>query len=253
MTGRINNRLRAALLGLLLVCGPALAGNLSDPEFRAEVAKRFYGVGADEITPTGIEGLWQIAHGGVIAYITADGRYLLDGDLIDLKTDTNLTAREQRRWRLAQLAQVDEEDMIVYAPDAAAHSVTIFTDAECAYCRALHARIGDLLAAGIEVRYLSYPLAGPGSGAFTEAQKVWCAEDRKQALTRATRDQPVQASPSCENPVEEQYRLATETLALGYTPTIITESGRVLPPGLSIPALIQEITGEGGETQTPDK
>lgn len=242
----MNNRLRAALLGGLLVCGPALAGDLADPGFRAEVAKRFYGVNADEITPTGIEGIWQISHGGVIAYITADGRYLLDGDIIDLKTDTNLTARDQRQWRLTQLAQVDEDDMIVYTPDEVAHSVTVFTDVECAYCRALHARLGDLLAAGIEVRYLFYPLAGPDSEAFAQAQKVWCAEDRKQALTEAFRDKPLRASDNCESPVEGQYRLATETLALGYTPTIITESGRVLPPGLPIPALIREITGDGG-------
>lgn len=225
----------------------AQAADLSDPEFRAEVAEQFPGVSADDITPSAAQGIWEISQGGVVGYISADGRYLLDGDMIDLERDVNLSAEERRSWRLRRIDEVSEDDMLIFSPSDPKYTLTVFTDVECSYCRRLHQEIDKLLDAGIRVRYLFYPLAGPRSDAFTKARAVWCSDNRKAALLAAQQDRPIPGEAGCGSPVERHYRLAVESLGLRGTPTIIAESGRILPPGLPVPKLVDEILAAAGK------
>lgn len=234
-----------AMLMAAPVTVPVWAGNLSNPAFRAEVASRFEDVSADEITPSPVEGLWRIMSRGKVGYITANGRYLIEGELYDLKTNTNLSEQARRAYRLKQLAEVDRGDMIIYRatkrPHDPAQVLTVFTDVDCPYCRHLHANIERLLDAGIEVHYLAFPLAGPGSAAFRKAKQVWCAADRRHALTRAMQGKPLESEADCGPPVLEQYRLAGISLSLTATPAIIAANGNVLPPGMPIPELIETV------------
>ncbi len=231
-------------LTMCLTCQPLRAGDLSDPEFRQTVADRFPGVAASDISETPLPGMWQISQSGVVGYISADGRYLFDGDMIDLEKEVNLAEVERRDWRLERIGAVAERNMILYEPAQTRHTITVFTDVACRHCRRLHQGMDRLLAAGIRVRYLFYPLSGPDSNAFRRAQAVWCADDRKQALTRAFRGEQPGADADCDNPVADQYRLAADTMNLRGTPTILTEDGRFLPPGLPVGAIIREVTGQ---------
>lgn len=228
----------------LLFFATAWGATLADPEFRAKVAERFPGVTAEDITRTPVEGLWQISQNGVIAYISANGRYLLDGDLIDLKHDVNLSAQQRQEWRLEQLATVPESHMLIYAPPDPEHTITIFTDVNCFYCQRLHEQIDKLLEAGIRVRYLFYPLTGPGSESYRQAQAVWCSKDRKAALSAAMKNQPIPGEPGCDAPIQAHYQLATDKLGLRGTPAIITEQGRLLPPGIPVSKLIYKVQND---------
>ena len=48
-----------------------------------------------------IPGLYQFAQGTEVFYISADGRYVMQGEMIDLQTQSNVTAppNGSRRWR----------------------------------------------------------------------------------------------------------------------------------------------------------
>lgn len=232
-------------LVLLAAAGAVQAGDLSNPAFRAKVAARFENVSPDEITPSPVPGLWQIVSQGQVGYLTADGRYLIEGEIYDLKTNVNLSAQARRTYRLQRLAAVDPDRMIVYPatgrPDDPAQVLTVFTDIDCPYCRHLHAHIERLQDAGIEVRYLAFPLAGPGSEAFHKAKRVWCADNRRRALTRAMQGKPLHSRADCQPPVLAQYRLAGIGMSLNATPAIIAANGEVLPPGMPIPKLIDTV------------
>ncbi len=243
-----TQRIRTAAVAVVTACtltSAAWADDLSDPAFRAEVAERFPGVSAEAITSTPVDGLYQISQDGTVGYITADGRYLLDGDLIDLEKNVNLTALEYQRYRAERIAEVDEQDMIIFhateRPDDPAQVVTIFTDVDCPYCRRLHADIDEIQDAGIEVRYLAFPLAGPGSKSFVKMQKAWCANDPQGALTRAKQGKRLESTADCDAPVMAEYRLAVQELRLRGTPSIIAANGELLSPGLPVPELIERL------------
>ena len=99
--------------------------------------------------------------------------------------------------------------------------------------------MSSYLDAGIEVSYLAYPRAGVGSSSYNKIVKAWCAKDKNNAMTRLKTGQSVD-SPSCDNPVAEQYQLAVD-LGIRGTPAIILENGQLISgyqPAASLAAIL---------------
>src|SRR3546814_10155670 len=111
---------------------------------------------------------------------------MIEGDLLNLKTGESITENRRKSDRIAKLAALGEDKMIIFAPEGhTKHVVTVFTDVDCGYCRRLHSQMAEYNAQGIEIRYLPYPRSGPNSESFRKAEAVWCSSDRKTALTQA--------------------------------------------------------------------
>jgi thiol:disulfide interchange protein DsbC len=183
-----------------------------------------------------IPGLYEFIADGHILYISADGRYVVSGDVIDMETRTNLTKQKQGAITLAAIDQLGEDQMIIFGDDKAAHTLTIFTDVDCPYCAMMHKEVPKLNAAGIRVRYLLYPRAGLNSPTFKKSVSVWCADDRKKAIGIAKSGGEIEAR-SCDNPVAKHLELG-EMVGVSGTPTLVLEDGRVLPGYLPADRLI---------------
>jgi thiol:disulfide interchange protein DsbC len=182
----------------------------------------------DSVKPTAIPGLYEVMLKSKIIYLSQDGRFVIQGDLIDLKERTNVTEARLDTQRSKALAAIGEDQMVVFAPAGPAkHTITVFTDIDCAYCRKFHQEMADYNRNGIKVRYLMYPRAGIGSDSYNKAVAVWCSPDRRDAITRAKRGEAIEQK-SCPNPVKEQYELG-QALGVRGTPTIILEDGQLIP------------------------
>lgn len=219
------------LLISLALAAVALPGSvLADAELnavRARVSAEFEEIQPENIFPSPIEGWYTIRRGAIVAYVSADGRYLLQGDLIDLDEQTNLSEQERNKARIDMMKSVDDDQFITFSPDKVSHSVSIFTDIDCGYCRRLHNQIDEYLAKGIEIRYLLYPRNGPTSDSWAKAEQVWCASDRNNALTMAKQDQSFESRTCDSSAVSEHYALGRDS-GLRGTPTIILEDGTLV-------------------------
>ncbi|MBD3671532.1 MAG: DsbC family protein [Gammaproteobacteria bacterium] len=225
------------LLGLLPLS--LQAADTSDIEKKVN-ALLAPGVTVDSIKPSPLEGLFEVIIGSDIIYVSADGHYMLNGDLVNITTQENLTENRRNGIRKALLDAVDEDEMIVYGPDSAPHTITVFTDIDCGYCRKLHRELDSYIKLGFKVRYLAYPRAGLGSESYNKAVSVWCAKDRQQALTEAKGgDNPPRRS--CENPVASHMALGQKFGVRG-TPSIVLEDGRMLPGYVPAGRLKQALT-----------
>jgi thiol:disulfide interchange protein DsbC len=169
---------------------PASAqGNSAElQKVRETVSARFAEIDPEEIFESPIDGWYTIRKGAIVAYISGDGRYLLQGDLIDLQNNSNLTEESRNDARVVMMSSVPNEQLIVFSPDETQHSVNVFTDIDCTFCRRLHAQIDEYMAEGIEIRYFLYPRNGPTSPSWAKAENVWCADNRNEALTLAKLD-----------------------------------------------------------------
>ena len=154
---------------------------------KEELASRLNGIEAKDITDAPIPGMYQVAIGANVAYVTKDGRYIIRGDIINVETSANVSEETRARARATMLGTVDPKTMIVFKPanGEVKHTVTIFTDVDCGYCRQFHREIDKVTALGIEVHYLFYPRTGPNTESWTKAEEVWCSSDHNSALTRA--------------------------------------------------------------------
>jgi thiol:disulfide interchange protein DsbC len=209
----------------------------ADP--RAEIAKKFPGAKAEDIVASPINGIFEIRLGGDVAYVSADGRYLISGDMFDVASRTNLTEAGRADTRRTLLAKLDEKDMIVFAPQAAKHTITVFTDVECGYCQKLHSEIEQINKLGIRVRYMAYPRSGPGTPDWAKMESVWCSKDRKTAITEAKQGTDVKAQ-NCATPVAKQYELG-ERMGVRGTPAIYTMNGDYIGGYLPPQKLLQQL------------
>jgi thiol:disulfide interchange protein DsbC len=217
-------------LSLVLAAALSLPGAASADEaatVKAAVAKALPEVKIDSVATSPIPGLYEVMIGGHIIYVTGDGRYFVDGRIVDLKTREDLTEPRLSAVRKAAVEAMGDDQMIVFGGPKADHTVTVFTDIDCPYCAKMHAQVKQYEDEGIRVRYLLFPRAGAKSPSYDEAVSVWCSDDRNQALTDAKAGKKIPAK-TCDNPVDEHMALGRKVGVSG-TPAIMLESGEIVP------------------------
>jgi thiol:disulfide interchange protein DsbC len=208
----------------------------------------------DSVYETPVPGLFEVLIGTDVIYVSKDGRYMVQGRMIDLASKEDLTEGSPRlaearkkefKERAEAIKKLGPDQMIVFAPEGKpTYTITVFTDIDCGYCRKLHGEIAGYNAEGIKVQYLFYPRAGEGSPSFAKAVSVWCADDRRTALTDAKAGKSI-PDKTCPNPVKEHLELG-EQMGVSGTPAIVLENGEMVPgyiPPKRLAAMLKEKLG----------
>jgi thiol:disulfide interchange protein DsbC len=219
-----------SILFVLLLSGSVFAEKVdkeTEAKIRSSLSVLLPGLVPDEIRSTPVANLFEVTFGGRIVYLTADGRYLLQGKIIDLETRAEITEERLSELKAAALAAIGEDRMVIYGPDDAKDTVTVFTDIDCGYCRKLHSEMARYNEEGIRIRYLFYPRAGVGSDSYKKAVSVWCADDRRAAMDLAKAGKEIPQL-DCDNPVEDHYNLG-QTIGVTGTPALLLEGGEMVP------------------------
>ena len=242
---RVFDKPMALIAAVALLAGAGAWAADADAELeqvRTKVSGMFESIDPEHVTPSPVDGWYTVQKGSIIAYISADGRYLLQGDLIDLDQQVNLSEQSRTDARRDLVASLPDEDSILFSPAEPQHSVTVFTDIDCTYCRKLHSQIDEYLAQGIAVRYVLYPRNGPASRAWTTSEEVWCARDRNRALTAAKLDRKFETSKCDASMITRHYSLGRD-IGLTGTPAIVLEDGTLIAGYLPPAALRARIQG----------
>lgn len=213
-------------------------------DVRSRVVAKLPGATPNDVAASPVPGLYEVTMGGVIVYVSEDGRHLVSGNVYDLETQVNLTAGRRSAARAKALAAASESQMIVFGPPSAKMTVTVFTDIDCGFCRRFHNQIAEVNKAGVRVRYMMFPRTGPGTESWKKAEQVWCSADRRDALTRAKRGEDLKARPCGDGPVKAQYELGSD-LGVEGTPAIFTQYGDYVGGYMTPDELVQAVQDSG--------
>ena len=210
-------------------------------EVRARVVAKLPGAKPEDVAYSPIAGLYEVTMGGMIVYVSGDGRHLLSGNVYDLDTQVNLTSARRSAVRAKALAAAAEDQMIIFGPASAKMTVTVFTDIDCGFCRRFHNQIAEINKAGVRVRYLMFPRTGPGTESWRKAEAVWCSKDRRDALTRAKKGEDLKTK-SCADAesIKTQWGFG-EDLGVEGTPAIFTQTGDYIGGFMTPDQLVQTI------------
>ncbi|MGB3393504.1 MAG: DsbC family protein [Stenotrophomonas sp.] len=224
-----------------------VADSAADKRVREALKQLDPNFAPDYIGAAPFPGFREVVVSGQVLYVTDDGRYLMQSQPYDIEKRAMATSTGLLTHRRTLLASLPHADRIVFAPPNAKYTISVFTDIECGYCRKLHQDIAELNRQGIAVEYLAFPRMGLGSKDYTDMISVWCAADRKAALTAAKSDRPV-AAKSCTNPVAMQYNVGQQ-LGISGTPAIFaadgSQLGGYLPPA-QLKATLEKLPGAAG-------
>lgn len=177
-----------------------------------------------------------------IVYMSENGEYLLEGQLMDLKSRKNLTELTENSLRHDLMEDfLQSHKSIDFLPENMTDHITVFTDIDCGYCRKIHQEIEGYNELGIGVSYLFFPRAGLNTTSHQKAINVWCASDQHKAMTQAKNGKDLPPL-MCPNPIDSQYNLG---ISAGVhkvgTPAVVFDNGTMIPGYLPPAAMKQRI------------
>lgn len=238
-----------ALIALTtLTAGLAQAG---EKEIRQAVQALAPEVKIVSIAKTPLAGLHEVvvdgARGPVVIYVSAQGDYVLAGELIDVKGRRNLTAERMDRLTAVKFDSLPLKQAIKVVRGDGRRKMAVFSDPDCPYCRKLEPELAKLN--DVTIYIFPYPLPMHGDAA-RKSRLVWCAKDRVQAWEdlMLRNKLPEGGMTDCGDPVDENLALGRR-LRIDGTPALIFADGRRMP-GYAEAARIEQMLSqaEGGKS-----
>ncbi len=232
--------LKSLLLILTLLSNSAFANK----EAVIQNLSRFFGeINKQDISASPFKGVYEVVTYNPIdsMLVSEDGRYLIQGDVVDLTTRSLIQKSSRvKNLKLALIDSINENDKIIYPAQNERYQIHVFTDVDCPFCSRLHNNMTRMNDAGISVKYLASPLASLHPTAQGKMQKIWCAADRNQAMDNYNKDGTIVDSPPCNDPVAAQLTISQQLSVTG-TPAIFLSDGTHLPGFLSADKLLRKI------------
>ena len=169
---------------------------------------------------------WVSLEGMAPVYVTNDGKYLIQGDVIRLgdKELHNVSETLQSDVNKKIFANLKAEDLLIYpAKGKTKHVIYVFTDVSCPYCHKFHEQMDEMNSKGIEVRYIAWPR---GEQHMPAMEAIWCNSDRRAAFDQAIAGGSITPT-TCKNPVKDQYQMGLN-IGVNGTPGVYSSEGLYL-------------------------
>jgi thiol:disulfide interchange protein DsbC len=179
----------------------------------------------DEISKTPMNGLYEVRMGSDIMYSDADGSFLIQGTLIDVKQKRNLT--EERIDKLSAIAfdQLPLKNAFTQVRGNGKRKLVVFADPNCGYCKRFEKDLQKL--DNVTIHHLLYPILGEDSKA--KSRNIWCAKDKAKAWNDWMINGTAPAAASCDTaPLDANVEFGKKYRITG-TPTLFFADGTRVP------------------------
>lgn len=159
------------------------------------------GTQIDSISPTPIQGIYQVKAGQNIFYSNNTGRYLFFGHLYDTATQTDLTTNAQglpsdgtpqsQSASIIPWTSLPDKEAIITGKSGGI-KVAVFLDPDCPYCKALQRHL--LKNTVLEVHEFLMPIESLHPNAKNDSAAIWCSNNRAKTLSQLMTEDSFNAS-----------------------------------------------------------
>lgn len=230
-------RLASALLLALAATGLAQAG---EAEIRKALAERLADLGkVDEVTKLPIAGLYEVRVGTEIYYTDETGNYLIEGQLLETKTRTNLTEARIAKLTAIDVSSLPLKDAIVWKQGDGSRKLVVFADPNCGYCKRFEREVRA--AKDLTIYTFLYPILGGDSP--EKSRNIWCAKDRGKTWVDWMVDGvvPPKAMGECDASALQRNAALGRKHKVNGTPALVFEDGRRVPGAMKLDDLEKQL------------
>jgi thiol:disulfide interchange protein DsbC len=214
--------------GLLLPVG----AQANEAVIRKNLAERLAGLPkVEEVRPSPMPGLWEIRIGNEIRYTDPAGNYLIEGELIDLKTRRNLTEERVEKINAVDFASLPLKDALVWKNGNGKRRIAVFADPNCGYCKRFEKALQGVK--DITVYTFLVPILGGDSP--DKARAIWCAKDQQASWQSWMLEgkAPVRPMGACDDAALDRNLALARKIHVTGTPAIFFEDSSRAPGALS--------------------
>ena len=213
---------------LIVLAATSMATSANEALIRKALAERLPpDAKVESIQKMPMLGLYEVRVGGDIVYTDEAGKFLIMGNIQDLKSGRNFT--QERIDGLASAEVYKPENLanaLKLVKGNGARKMVVFEDPNCGYCKKLRKEMEGLN----NVTIYTYLVPILSEDSTTKMRGVWCAKDRNKAYDdwMLKGANPNAADARCAVPVEANMAMM-RNLKINGTPAIFFSNGQRVP------------------------
>lgn len=195
---------------------------------------------------TGMAGLIEVRVRGQLFYVDPQGEYLIEGQMIETRTQRNLTEERLEEINKVDFASFPLKDAVVWKTGNGKRRLVVFSDPNCGYCKRLERTFSQLK----DTTVYTFMIGILGDDSKAKSDAIWCNRDR----TKAWRDWMVsdQAPPrimgACSGTPQQRNLALAQRLRVNGTPAMFFEDGSRLPSAAPLDVIEQRLAKAAAQT-----
>ncbi len=128
----------------------------------------------DEVSKTPMNGLFEIRMGNEVMYTDAEGHFLIQGALIDVRQRRNLTEERMDKLSAIPFDQLPLKNAFTQVRGNGKRKLAVFADPNCGFCKRFEKDLQKL--DNVTIYHTIYRILGEEY--IRKSRCIWCAKDK---------------------------------------------------------------------------
>ncbi len=219
-----------ALIGASLIYA-GLAYAQPEQQIKTEIQKKL-GANAKvkSVSPAPISGIYEVLVGNDIFYTDSSGKYLIQGEIIELASGKNITEQRQADLNRIKWSDLTPANAIKNVRGNGSRQLAVFSDPNCGYCKRLEKSLQQL--DNVTIYTYLIPILSPDSA--QKSKQIWCSADPYKAyMDWMINGITPSGKGDCSTPLDKNMAFA-KTYGVTGTPTLFFTDGSRFPGAVQI-------------------
>ena len=227
----LNKFLSLAVFTCITLLFSGAVNAQAEQQIKTEIQKRLgANVKVKSVSAAPVPGLYEVLVGNEFFYTDASGKYLIQGEIIELASGKNITEQRQADLNRIKWADLNQANAIKTVRGNGSRQLAVFSDPNCGYCKRLEKSMQQLENVTIYT-YLTPILSADST---QKSKQIWCAADPFKAyIDWMINGIGPSGKSDCNTPLEKNLAFA-KTYGITGTPTLFFTDGSRFPGAVQI-------------------
>lgn len=184
----------------------------------------------DEVSKTPMNGLFEVRMGNEVMYSDAEGNFLIQGALIDVKQKRNLTEERLDKLSAIPFDQLPLKSAFTQVRGNGKRKLVVLADPNCGYCKRFEKDLQKL--DNVTIYHLLYPILGEDSK--TKSKNIWCAKDKAKVWNDWMINGTTPPAANCDASAVDNIVEFGKKNRINGTPTLLFTDGTRVPGAVTM-------------------
>jgi thiol:disulfide interchange protein DsbC len=235
LTKSLLNLISTATLVTGLACASLVPAEFAfaqtEQQIKTDIQKKL-GTNAKvrSVTAGPVSGLYEVLVGNDIFYTDASGKYLIQGEIIELASGKNITEQRQADLNRIKWTDLNQANAFKTVRGNGMRQLAVFSDPNCGYCKRLEKSMQQL--DNVTIYTYLIPILSPDSA--QKSKQIWCSSDPYKTYSDwMINGTAPTGKTDCSNPLDKNLAFA-KAYGITGTPTLFFTDGSRFPGAVQI-------------------
>ena len=203
----------------------------TEQQIKTEIQKKLGpNVKVKSVIPAPVSGLYEVLVGNDLFYTDTSGKYLIQGEIIELASGKNITEQRQTDLNRIKWTDLSPANAIKNVRGNGSRQLAVFSDPNCGYCKRLEKSLQQL--DNVTIYTYLIPILSPDSA--QKSKQIWCSADPyKSYIDWMINGITPSGKNDCATPLDKNMAFA-KTYGITGTPTLFFADGSRFPGAVQI-------------------